>query len=160
LRKIITLGGQVKRIQAVGSSPPLKIVLLTTVLTAAAAVFAQGPAAQKSRVRQPDLATGKDTFTKYCASCHGVSGKGDGPAAAAFKPPPMDLTALSKSHDGKFPASYVSAVLKFGRNVLAHGDVDMPVWGSRFKAIDPAGDPTGQHHVDDVVAYLASIQVK
>ena len=160
MRKIITLGCQVKRIQAVESSSPLKTALLTSVLAAAAAVFAQGQTAQKSRSRQPDLATGKDTFTKYCASCHGVSGKGDGPAAAAFKPPPMDLTALTKSHDGKFPAGYVSAVLKFGRNVLAHGDVDMPVWGSRFKAIDPLGDPTGQHHIDDVVAYVESIQVK
>jgi mono/diheme cytochrome c family protein len=124
------------------------------------ALLAHGLPAQKSRARESDLAAGKDTFTKYCASCHGVSGKGDGPAAAAFKPPPMDLTALSKTHDGKFPTSYVAAVLKFGRNVLAHGDVDMPVWGSRFKAIDPAGDPTGQHHIDDVVAYVESLQLK
>lgn len=150
-----------ERIQAVRRTFRVKSVLLATVLSAApTTLFAQGQPAQKSRARQPDLTAGKDTFTKYCASCHGVSGKGDGPAAAAFKPPPMDLTALSKTHDGKFPTSYVAAILKFGRDVLAHGDEDMPVWGSRFKRIDPAGDPTGQHHIDDVVAYLESLQLK
>jgi mono/diheme cytochrome c family protein len=152
---------RVERIQPVRRTFRVKSVLLATVLSAASiAVFAHGQPAQKSRARQSDLAAGKDTFTKYCASCHGVSGKGDGPAAAAFKPAPMDLTTLSKSHDGKFPTSYIAAILKFGRNVLAHGDEDMPVWGSRFKRIDRTGDPTGQHHIDDVVAYIESLQLK
>ena len=35
----------------------------------------------------------------------------------------------------------------------------MPVWGSRFKLIDPKADPTGQRHIDDVVAYIESLQV-
>jgi hypothetical protein len=33
-------------------------------------------------------------------------------------------------------------------------------WGPRFKAIDPVRDPTGQQHVDDVVAYIESLQAK
>jgi hypothetical protein len=38
--------------------------------------------------------------------------------------------------------------------------MDMPVWGARFKTFDPDHDPTGQQHVDDLVAYLESLQVK
>jgi hypothetical protein len=73
--------------------------------------------------------------------------------------PPTNLTALSKKNEGKFPAGFVAAVLKFGRNVAAHGSQDMPVWGSVFKNIDPAHDPTGQKHVDDVIAYIESLQI-
>jgi mono/diheme cytochrome c family protein len=103
--------------------------------------------------------SGKETFVKYCASCHGEDGKGNVPAAIALKPPPSDLTTLSRHRKGKYPSGYVSAVLKFGRSFAAHGAEDMPVWGSRFKGLDPIHDPTGQQHVDDVVAYIESLQV-
>lgn len=38
------------------------------------------------------LATGKKKYEQFCVTCHGVSGKGDGPAAVALKPPPADFT--------------------------------------------------------------------
>lgn len=103
--------------------------------------------------------SGKKTFVKYCASCHGLDGTGTGPVASALKSPPTDLTTLAKNNEGKYPAGFVSAVLKFGRNLSAHGSQDMPVWGSRFKMIDPVNDPTGQRHVDDIVAYIATLQI-
>lgn len=39
-----------------------------------------------------ELASGKKVFTTICASCHGLSGKGDGPAAAALPTKPADFT--------------------------------------------------------------------
>lgn len=38
------------------------------------------------------LARGKNIYTKICAVCHGEGGKGDGPAAVAFKQKPADFT--------------------------------------------------------------------
>lgn len=38
------------------------------------------------------LALGKKIFTNSCMVCHGESGKGDGPASAAFKRKPADFT--------------------------------------------------------------------
>jgi len=34
---------------------------------------------------------GKPLFLRYCASCHGVAGRGDGPDASFLDPPPRDL---------------------------------------------------------------------
>ena len=39
-----------------------------------------------------DAAAGKALFDANCASCHGVSGKGDGPVGAALTPAPRDFT--------------------------------------------------------------------
>ena len=38
--------------------------------------------------RQIDLAEGRTIFAQSCASCHGVGGRGDGPAAARMNPRP------------------------------------------------------------------------
>ena len=84
----------------------------------------------------------------------------DGPAAFVLRTAPSDLTTLSKRHEDKFPAGYVSSVLIFGQSFASHGSEDMPIWGSRFKTLDPVHDPTGQQHIDDIVAYIRSIQVK
>jgi hypothetical protein len=70
------------------------------------------------------------------------------------------LDHAHKRNDRKFPEGYIGALLKFGRNFAAHGSEEMPVWGAQFQSLDPARDPTGQQHIDDVVAYIRSLQVK
>jgi mono/diheme cytochrome c family protein len=39
------------------------------------------------------IAKGKSLFALNCASCHGTSGQGNGPAAAALNPKPRDFTS-------------------------------------------------------------------
>jgi mono/diheme cytochrome c family protein len=139
----------------------LKLILVgVSLVTVLGIAHPQGKSEQRPVARQASIASAKEMFLKYCASCHGEDGKGGGPAALAMKPPPSDLTTISKRHEGKYPAGYVAAVLKFGRSLASHGSYDMPVWGSRFKELDPVHDPTGQQHIDDVVAYIASLQAK
>jgi len=38
------------------------------------------------------ISRGATVYADSCASCHGETGKGDGPAGVALKPPPADLT--------------------------------------------------------------------
>jgi mono/diheme cytochrome c family protein len=47
-------------------------------------------------------AAGKQIFTTTCAPCHGTTGRGDGPAAAALNPRPANYTtsAISGESDG------------------------------------------------------------
>ena len=51
-------------------------------------------AATKSAPSAEVLARGKAGFEAYCISCHGPSGRGNGPVAPTLRPPPKDLTAL------------------------------------------------------------------
>ena len=54
---------------------------------------------------------GKDLFLAYCASCHGKTGQGDGPVAAALKGPLADLTTISHRNRGKFPREEMAKII-------------------------------------------------
>lgn len=47
-----------------------------------------------------DVQRGQQLFAQNCATCHGTTGKGDGPAAAALNPKPQDLTDDEWKHGG------------------------------------------------------------
>jgi mono/diheme cytochrome c family protein len=81
---------------------------------------------------QPEENPGRNEFLRSCASCHGVSGKGDGPVAKSLSPPPSDLTRLSEANNGVFPVSRVHEVIDRRIESLIHGTRDMPVWGDRY----------------------------
>jgi mono/diheme cytochrome c family protein len=140
-----------------GRTPALVIALVVYLGSGATASQKQEPHATTQKT---DIKAGAETFGKYCASCHGKQGKGDGPVAETLKIAPSDLTALARTYEGKFPRGYVSAVLIFGKRVASHGSNDMPVWGAKFRKIDPEHDRSGQKHIDDLIAYLESIQAK
>jgi high-affinity iron transporter len=44
----------------------------------------------------PDLRTAASDYTMHCTVCHGVGGRGDGPAAKGLTPPPADLTDAAR----------------------------------------------------------------
>ena len=73
---------------------------------AAAHWMAPEEAAKRSNPVKADktsAARGKKLFETNCASCHGNSGKGDGPAAKALNPKPADLAVMAGQHpDGDF----------------------------------------------------------
>jgi mono/diheme cytochrome c family protein len=106
---------------------------------------------------------GEQMYTTYCASCHGVDGRGQGPAAAALKTKPADLSALSKNNNGKYPASHVASVLEFGSKISAHGSKEMPVWGQTLANLNPGAASTQEattYRVNQLVSYLETLQVK
>jgi len=105
-------------------------------------------------------ASGKQMFQAYCASCHGATGRGDGPAAAALKSSPADLTALRQKNGGKFPADRVTSILRGQSTVTAHGNRDMPVWGPVFWHMSQGHESEVQQRIANLTRYIESLQAK
>jgi mono/diheme cytochrome c family protein len=103
---------------------------------------------------------GKQMFTSYCAPCHGVDGRGQGPAAGALKAPPTDLTGLAKANHGKFPDTHILSILQFGMEVRAHGSVEMPVWGPILGRMSQVNPQDKELRISNLSRYLETIQVK
>ncbi|PYT71329.1 MAG: hypothetical protein DMG39_13300 [Acidobacteria bacterium] len=119
------------------------------------------PIIKKTFMKQTSSVSGKETYTEYCAACHGADAKGTGPEAAALKTPPPDLTTLAKrSQDGKFPRDRVATLLRSGTEVAAYGSSDMPIWGPLFKSLDPTHDIAVPQRIRNLNDYLVSLQAK
>lgn len=101
---------------------------------------------------------GGDAFARFCASCHGRGGKGDGPVAQALRYRPTDLTQLARRNDGVFPTARVRALLLgYDNPLVAHGDSEMPVWGVIFRTLDTS-DTHAAVRIENLVAYLEKLQ--
>jgi mono/diheme cytochrome c family protein len=107
----------------------------------------------------PSPASGKEMFNAYCAVCHGLDGKGNGPAASAFRMHPADLTALAKKNGGKFPGAEVTKEIK-SVDQAPHGSHEMPVWGAFFSELSPKSEAMATLRVTNIVKYIESLQVK
>jgi mono/diheme cytochrome c family protein len=104
---------------------------------------------------------GAEHYVQYCAACHGVTGKGNGPAAGELRTPPADLTQIAARGGGDFPDYEIARYID-GRFVLpAHGSREMPVWGRRFgeRIVDGASaEEVVRGQLLILVEYLKSIQ--
>jgi mono/diheme cytochrome c family protein len=100
-----------------------------------ALVVAQNTVIKQVPVRTTLTMEGPDLYAEYCAVCHGKDGKGGGPAAAALKKEPADLTQLARKNGGKFDELHVQGVITGADVLAAHGSRDMPMWGSVFASM-------------------------
>ena len=107
--------------------------------------------------------TGEVLYLRYCASCHGEEGTGNGPVASTLRQSPADLTTLARRTGGRFDDAHVMAVIDGRRAVVAHGPREMPVWGVIFEEElkdQPYSGYTGLLHSRVLADYLRSIQQK
>ena len=79
-----------------------------------------------------DANSGKQMYLRYCSSCHGNDGKGNGAVTPFLNIKLPDLTQLAKNNRGIYPLDDVMAAIDGRRAVSAHGDRHMPVWGEVF----------------------------
>jgi mono/diheme cytochrome c family protein len=134
----------------------LRFIALTLLLVAAAT--GSGAAGNGT------IAAGERDYETYCASCHGLEAKGDGPVAEFLALTPADLTQLAKRNGGPFPAAQVAEIIDGRRIVKIHGPRDMPVWGDWFKieagteTKDSTRESMVQSRIRALVAYLETLQ--
>lgn len=96
---------------------------------------------------QADPAKGKAAFATYCASCHGNTGKGDGPAGAALNPKPKDLG--NAEYASKLTDQYMTDIIKKGGTAVGKSAL-MPPWGTALKDDD----------IKNVIEYIRSLSKK
>ena len=114
---------------------------------------------QKQSVRLADSLQGPDIFREHCAACHGADGRGNGPAAAALKNTPPDLTSIAKRNGGVFPEERVRSIVAGNEVLISHGSREMPIWGEIFHQIENDRD-YGHVRMQNITDYLKSIQQK
>ncbi len=140
----------------------IHVAFMAGLLAAAAFGIAQTTTQIKEVPISPtSAASGKQMYHAYCATCHGLDGKGNGPAAVALKQPPPDLTTLTRENGGKFPDAHIYTVLQFGVETPAHGTKDMPVWGPALRSLSQGNSTAAmveQQRVSNLTSYLRSLQ--
>jgi len=132
----------------------LVLALLVAVIVSASAKTGD----QEAPIRPVD---GASIFRSNCAACHGLDGRGNGPASKVMKREVPDLTRLSERNGDAFPAMHVRTTIMFGADDLlsAHGSREMPIWGPIFHEIEFDQD-LGNVRLENVTKYLESIQRK
>ena len=105
--------------------------------------------------------SGAQMFKDYCASCHGVDGRGSGSAVVFLKTPPPDLRTMAQRNNGKYPAAKVVSMLHFGPGSAAHGALDMPTWGPLFRSLESVPrSNVADLRVHNLTGFIESIQEK
>ena len=133
-------------------------MLAVLTIASSAPLLSQQTEIKKVPAPRTSPTSGKEMYTAYCASCHGLHAKGDGPAAGALKIPPADLTTLAQKNNGKFPSNHFAAVLSGQQEVTAHGSKDMPVWGPIFRSMSHGHATEVQQRINNISRYLESLQ--
>jgi len=121
-------------------TPGLWIVFLAAAALVAGAASAAG-----------DAAEGKKTYDTLCFSCHGMEGKGDGPAGAALDPKPRDFSVGDFKYDADKDGTAgtdadLKLIVKNGAGAYG-GSPLMAPWGHLTDA-----------EIDNVVAYVRSLR--
>ena len=89
---------------------------------------------------------GKKLYLTYCSSCHGESGKGDGPAARSLPVKPANHTDGSVMN--QLSDKFLLDIISKGGGAVGKSAM-MPGWGGQFK----------ENQLRDIVAYVRSIAV-
>ena len=108
-----------------------------------------------------DEYSGEETFFRFCASCHGPSGQGDGPVAAGLPINVPDLSTLQQRQGERFPEDTLRKIIDGRDIVVYHGTRYMPVWGYEFW-VEEGADAEAEQRVEiiirNLIDYIESIQ--
>lgn len=98
--------------------------------------------------------SGKDLYGRFCASCHGKAGRGDGPVANSLKVEVPDLTQIARRAKGGYPRDRIDKIIDGRYTIGAHGTRTMPVWGEDLSRLE-VGNPDAERSTRLIIQRLA-----
>ena len=98
--------------------------------------------------------SGQDLYGRFCASCHGISGRGDGPVSASLRVEVPDLTLVAHRANGTYPRERVMHIIDGRYIIVAHGTRIMPVWGEDLAGLE-IGNPDAERSSQTLIGRLA-----
>lgn len=130
------------------------------ILAAILAVWAGSALAEN---HEADYEAGRALYRDYCATCHGMEGRGDGPMGMILNIVPSDLTMLYANNDDGFPR--MRTIMRIdGRDPIIGHTGAMPIFGPVMEgksAVLDAEDGTPiltTQRMADLIAWLEQIQ--
>lgn len=97
-----------------------------------------------AQVHAEDKTAGKKLYLTYCTGCHGVSGKGDGPAAKTLPVKPADHTDTKKM--SQYSDEHLFTVISKGGASVGKS-AQMPGWGAVLK----------ESQIHEIIAHIRSL---
>ena len=139
----------------------------TALVLALASLVAASPeqADRSATAPSSEGGPGRILYLTHCQGCHGLEGRGNGPAAASLRTPPADLTRLWQRYGAPLDRERLTTYID-GRGLLeVHGAREMPVWGDDFFEDAPPLTPNlvegaKQHLIAVLLEYLETIQTE
>lgn len=102
--------------------------------------------------------SGEELYGRFCASCHGLQGRGDGPVASSLRVEVPDLTLTARRARDADPRDRIVRIID-GRYIIgAHGTRLMPVWGENLVRLE-IGNPDAERSAQTIVRRLADYVV-
>jgi len=105
--------------------------------------------------------SGQELYSRFCASCHGAAGQGDGPVSKSIRVEVPDLTRIAMRAGGTYPRERIVRIID-GRHIIgAHGSRTMPVWGEDLGRIEigsPDAERAGRIVIEKLADYLGLLQ--
>ena len=116
----------------------LTVLVGTVFLTSVSGQLPPLSKAEAKKLKNPveatpqSIASGRQTYTRFCVSCHGRTGLGDGPGAAAVEGPVKPANLADEKWDHGSTDGEVYATIRDG----VGPKFDMAAWGERVKETD------------------------
>jgi mono/diheme cytochrome c family protein len=91
-----------------------------------------------------DAEAGQAKFQQLCATCHGQTGQGDGPAAAALRPQPRDMS--DSGWQAEVDDQYLMEVIRDGGPAVGLSPM-----------MTPFGHALDEQEIENVIAYIRTL---
>lgn len=98
--------------------------------------------------------SGEQLYVRFCASCHGTTGRGDGPVSSSLKIEVPDLTLIARRAGGMYQRDRIEKIIDGRYIVAAHGSRTMPVWGENLSRLE-LGNPDAERGTRVIIQRLA-----